>query len=356
MPTPEQAQGLTYEAVSGLLQAHTSEEAYAGLNRPDNDCEPSEEQLIEDRSGLEYLFRLEQAEGAINEANKAIRGEMLGAKGSTVTVLAGTVGEAPGRQYQAAAAIHRDVRRDGYYGDKLGYETAQDVKSGLKPKLGVQTNYNVPIDRSYISTVDGVSGVKSYKTYENQTLIKRLDGSEVMPNDETLTSVEKLRLFMHDDLFGDKGSHSRPADYVGNSTPKWLSRIVGGKELDPGQSKPELTPELLEEVRDILPAILDYGEYKMLQWHGNTGFTGDALGVVEELVDIDPQSVHGLDLQPTLDRLVIMSAALDYDVANRKTGYDRRKSATEQLVGTRSLLSRISALQAWQTVAQEINN
>jgi len=321
------------EDVTALAQeVHNAGEAYRILAATaSEEYDPTDEQFDDDRILTEYAYALESVDEAIQASLGVIRGELSVARDTTVTVLTGQVhGESPSQYFEAAAAIRRDTRRDGHLGEDLRFGTAADIASSLRTSLGVIE------DREGVSTT---------------LMLSNPDGSMTEGEDRylQLTPIERLRLSMYRDLFVSRGEGKGPTDSVGNIVPSSLRRILD----DMDGLKPLPRHLSIKEIRDVLPSVVAYGEYKMYQWHYMTGCLGETLGVVEGLVDIDPATVHSLDLQPMAERLIVQAAAYLYDT-EQAGAIDRIEGAYSKLEQTRGLLKRVCALQAWQAVTDGV--
>lgn len=291
-------------------QAQTPEQAYDQLD-------------MDTRLATEYAYTLEVAQEGIAAAGKIIRAEMLGAKDSTVTLLGGVVQGQPGYMC-AAAAIERNDNLHGHYADNLRSERALELLQDMY-RLNVVTKNN---------------GLESI-------LLKRPDGSELPRHSQDLTALERLKLDMFSDVAGYGGRYGRPLDIVGyNSSVVFdLNRVVRGNV----DSDAMLPDHIAEELRDILPNALSFAEYKMYKWHYNPNSLKNTLAFIEGLTAIDPETVQGLDLTATAERLMVQAAALDYDAENAGALPEIQRIAMER-EWTTDLLSRVCALQAWQHV------
>ncbi|HYF96673.1 MAG TPA: hypothetical protein VD947_01390 [Patescibacteria group bacterium] len=222
------------------------------------------------------------------------------------------------RQLAATAAAVMEPGHNGYQGEVLRDKFASNIETELETTLGLKREW----------------GSGSWKMF-----IQKPDGSLVPPDYRTDTPIEKLRTDMFEDLYGSGGRYGRPADSVGAGAASRLLSIVDGDD----KSQQELTPEMRQEIIDVLPSVVAYHEYKMYKWNYNTHTLSSALDLVEKLTAILPEATDDLHLQPMAKRLAIQATALALDVETG--GYDRKRGAMDELTATKALLERILKLQ-----------
>lgn len=168
-------------------------------------------------------------------------------------------------------------------------------------------------------------------------------GAYGMSNKDTRFGI--LIAEMHDDIFISDGKGRTRDDVFADPSGRILRSIDGYKSECFGDLDPTpLSEEDVDELVQLMPALLTYSEYKMAKWHGNPNALGNTVELLERLAANYPEKVLDIDLDDTTKHISVMMAGATIEARNlakRIEAAERGQAYAEVALG----LTRIKALQ-----------